>query len=146
MKKILLIAALFFSFQLSNAQGNLQFNKVINMQIQTSGEFDTGGSGSLKEFGSFTVPDGKIWKVMIKGTVHYANGGTRQSMSSSILSKSSNDSHYFEVYNWENYAGGGDSSTLYYSSGTYGLFISSWSDDYIRQASINGIEYNVLTE
>ncbi len=71
MKKYLATISLFFFLVLcSEAQGNLQFNQVLNYEFTLNGN-------------TFTVPAGKVWKlenVMITTTNNYAclvyNGNT----------------------------------------------------------------------
>ena len=138
-KNLIVIVALFFTYQLSQAQGNLQFNKVINMQIQTTGA--SNDPGNLEEIGNFTVPDGKIWKVTVNGTK--INGAY---LTDNILCKGTNDSIYYDVYNGGNFSTGGDLFEFFYSSGTYGLFMIYWTASTVKIANINGIEYNIIAE
>ena len=145
MKK-LLIFALFFTYQSSQAQGNLQFNKVINKQITSTGTNNSSSDGSYYEFGNFTVPDGKIWKVKFGGSVYYANGGRSGNLIQSILCKGPNDTANFMVYNYDHFASGGGLFEYFLSSGTYALFLNNWSITSVKQAQINGIEYNIIAE
>ena len=57
MKKLLFISFLFISLS-SYTQGNLQFNRVVNLNYTGS----TSGGGSTT-FGTVTIPDGKVWKI-----------------------------------------------------------------------------------
>ncbi len=62
MKNIFVISILLLFSKISDAQGNLQFNQVINL------EFVSGGTTA-------TVPAGKVWKIescMITSTNFYA--------------------------------------------------------------------------
>ena len=58
MKNILLFSCLLFSLSF-NAQGNLQFNQVLNLEI------------TCCTASTFTVPVGKVWK--IEGSMAYSN-------------------------------------------------------------------------
>jgi hypothetical protein len=60
MKKLLLIVICFISLQLF-AQGNLQFNQVLNVMKSTN--FSSGTGGGVVISSSFTVPTGKVWKI-----------------------------------------------------------------------------------
>lgn len=51
LRTILLGAFAFLTFSSANAQGNLQFNQVINYDIASNG------------IQNFTVPSGKVWKI-----------------------------------------------------------------------------------
>ena len=58
MKNLLLFSCLLFSFSFK-AQGNLQFNQVLNLEI------------TCCTASAFTVPVGKVWK--IEGSMAYSN-------------------------------------------------------------------------
>ena len=58
MKNLLLFSFLLFSFSFK-AQGNLQFNQVLNLEI------------TCCTASAFTVPVGKVWK--IEGSMAYSN-------------------------------------------------------------------------
>ncbi|MDC0338649.1 hypothetical protein OAN33_03825 [Flavobacteriales bacterium] len=61
MKKIILCLVLTLGFGFfSIAQGDLQFNQVIN---ETYSGVGSGNSNSRINIGSITVPSGKVWKV-----------------------------------------------------------------------------------
>ena len=65
MKKILLITFLFTSFGIFS-QGNLQFNKVINLEYNqvlagTTGSASDTGKNTLA---SLTIPENKVWKIV----------------------------------------------------------------------------------
>ena len=62
MKKALLILTIIFTYQISNAQGTLQFNSVINKAIVSDGSRSV-SDGSMGVFATFTVPENKIWKI-----------------------------------------------------------------------------------
>lgn len=63
MKNLLYIFILFFSFGIYS-QGNLQFNKVININGFAPAGNDNVNTG-MKEYshGTLTVPEGKVWKI-----------------------------------------------------------------------------------
>ena len=57
MKKLLFISFLFVSLS-SFSQGNLQFNKVINLNYTGEGVYL-----GKKTLANVTIPDGKVWKI-----------------------------------------------------------------------------------
>ena len=69
MKKIIIFSALLFSFALSKAQGNLQFNRVVVYDIQ--------GASST----AFIVPAGKVWKIemaiVVGGDMYVQNSASQ---------------------------------------------------------------------
>ena len=79
MKNILLILAIAFS-SASFAQGNLQFNQVVNEEF-------TGSYNGYFNSGNITVPAGKVWKIESASLVMMdANPGIGQPLSTSSLS------------------------------------------------------------
>ena len=70
MKKTLLIAALFFTFQSIQSQGNLQFNKIIHI---TFGPVNIDYSNTPTEIGTFTIAENKVYKVSIAGYAEYGS-------------------------------------------------------------------------
>ena len=75
MNKIITLFALLLALSTnSNAQGNLQFNQVINGELNAQVDY------SLTTMGTITVPTGKVWKVesvslsFYDGTYRYAQG------------------------------------------------------------------------
>ena len=68
MKKLLFIFFLFISLS-SFSQGNLQFNKVINLNY-----YGTGVDTNKATIASVTIPDGKVWKVTYV-FISYADNG-----------------------------------------------------------------------
>tara|TARA_B100000767_G_scaffold147443_1_gene138895 strand:- start:74 stop:481 length:408 start_codon:yes stop_codon:yes gene_type:complete len=135
MKKILLIVALFFTFHLSNAQGNLQFNTTV---YKTLGPVSMPWQAELIEMGTFIVPENKLWKVSIRGAVisAYSHNGIN-----AIFIKKDNDTNLALA----NYSSWYENSTL--GTGTYTVLASpnnaSGSKGYI---SIIGTEFNIITE
>ena len=150
MKNLIVIAALFFSFQLSQAQGNLQFNKVI---YEVYADTDTTGSytsGFNYEFPGFTVPSGKVWKVGLIG----AHGAVVDGVT---------DVGYNVVGDYFNFLFrkvGNTYPTLirkrsssndiineyYFAEGTYNFIVISVSGIKPAHVTVNGIEYNIIAE
>jgi hypothetical protein len=65
MKKLIFIAICFISLQLF-AQGNLQFNRVVNETL-------TGNFGGYYTAGTITVPAGKVWKIEAASVISLNN-------------------------------------------------------------------------
>lgn len=61
MRKVFLLLGLVLSVTAVIAQGNMQFNQVINLTISTS--FAPGNSSSNNQTLVVTVPAGKVWKI-----------------------------------------------------------------------------------
>ena len=59
MKKTIILLLAIFTFSFASAQGNLQFNQVLNL------DFSTFCDNENVEYsaGSFTVPNNKVWKI-----------------------------------------------------------------------------------
>ena len=135
MKKILLIAALFFTFHLSNAQGNLQFNTTV---YKTLGPVDMPWQTELIEMGTFTVPENKLWKVSIRGSITSPYSHIR--ITSIFITKDSDTNLAVANHNsrYEN-------STL--GAGTYAVLGAPNSGVGAKgYISIIGTEYNIITE
>jgi len=67
--KIFFLIILFIGI-ISNAQdtpGNLQFNRVVNFSGSQA------VTPSAKVFNSFTIPDGKVWKIQSIGLASYSS-------------------------------------------------------------------------
>ena len=63
MKKIIILALLISVCKI-NAQGNLQFNDVKNIEITgTTSPFDPNIGVPISTIGTITVPTGKVWKI-----------------------------------------------------------------------------------
>ena len=142
MKKALLILTIIFTYQINNAQGTLQFNTVINKQLFSTGTHNSGGS---KEFASFTVPDGKIWKVKFLGVQITKDNIPSTDSNQRMLLKDSNGTHFF-VYIRDGNGGNQLKEEIFLKSGSYSVLAPSWqnSNDTGVGLSINGIEYNII--
>jgi len=68
MKKLLFISFLFVSLG-SFSQGNLQFNKVINLNYTGNG-----ADANKSTITTVTIPDGKVWKVTYVYAAYADNG------------------------------------------------------------------------
>ena len=65
MKNLLFISFLFISFGI-HSQGNLQFNKVLNLEYtkQVTGISSNGGADGKNILATVTIPENKVWKVV----------------------------------------------------------------------------------
>ena len=143
MKKTLLIFALFFTHQSSQAQGNLQFNKTIFMTLKSTDNYSS-NNGTAKSFATFTVPESKIWKVRFRGYyVFDVENGNFMSYTDILLSKSGQPPIAVTSRDGENYIP--SSVEFYLDSGTWNLLSSTWGTQQVV-TNINGIEYNIITE
>lgn len=137
MKKILSIAVLLISLSVS-AQGNLQFNQVINAEVVGTGTFEF-------NMGSITVPAGKVWKIE-STTLSYTNFSI-SSLPTNILPGSTT----INVSIGRHLAYGGASQheaakmPLWLPSGTYDLTNRTQnSTSYSYTFAISAIEFNVV--
>lgn len=120
--KLILSLAALFSFSLAaRSQGNLQFNSTIFY----GGSYSVGGGwGTCGSSATFTVPEGKVWKIekypanseMTINDVGIDNTGNVQS----IIWLKANDTIRFSACNTQNAYGGNHSFFL------------------------NGIEFNII--
>ena len=149
MKKTLLIAALFFTFQLSNAQGNLQFNKVI-YETYIASEFPN--SYKIAEFSGFTVPDGKVWKVNLLGSINPSAVGEvfPYTINDNILPNvwfiKSGDDVPTIIASRMHYNHNEDRQDYFLSAGTYNFRYNSVSSAYKITVIVNGTEFNIISE
>ena len=145
MKNLIVIAALFFSFQLSQAQGNLQFNKTIFMTLKSTDNYSS-NNNTAKSFATFTVPESKIWKVRFRGhKVYDVENGNYTNYTDVLLSKSGQPPIAVTSRDGENYIP--SSVEFYLDSGTWNLLTNSWGiNGHQVVTNINGIEYNIITE
>ena len=143
MKNLIVIAALFFSFQLSQAQGNLQFNKTIFMTLKSTDNYSS-NNNTAKSFATFTVPESKIWKVRFRAQrVYDVENGILYGYTNVYLSKSGQPPIALTSRDGENYIP--SSVEFYLDSGTWNLLSSTWGTQQVV-TNINGIEYNIITE
>ena len=149
MKKTLLIAALFFTFHLSNAQGNLQFNKVI-YETYIDSEFPSGYK--IAEFSGFTVPDGKIWKVNLLGSINPSAVGEvfQSTINDNILPNvwfiKSGDDVPVIISSRMHYDYNKERQEYLLSAGTYNFRYNSVTNAYKVTVIVNGTEFNIITE
>ena len=141
MKNIVIIVSLIFTFQFANSQGTLQFNTVINKHL-----FSTGGnnSGVQKEFSSFTIPDGKIWKVNFVATYGSSSNIAYGVYTQGPVLLKDTGGTYFVVWNRD----GADANTIketYLNPGSYQVFGPYWASANQIGLQINGIEYNIIS-
>jgi hypothetical protein len=110
MKKLLLITGLIFAYTQMKSQSNLQFNQ----PIFYGGAYSVGGGwGTCGSSPTFTVPEGKVWKIekypanseMIINDVGVDNTGNALS----IIWLKANDTIRFSACNTQNAYGGNHS-------------------------------------
>ena len=135
MKNLFIVAVLFFSFQLSYSQGNLQFNTTVYKTLEP---VVMTWQIELAEMGTFTVPENKLWKVSIRGSQIQAY--TSQAISA-IFIKKDDDSNIATV----NYSSWYEDTTL--GAGTYTV-LAAPSDTGSPKGyiSIIGTEFNIISE
>ena len=138
MKKLIFIAICFVSLNLS-AQGNLQFNQVVNLNYTHT--IPSGFSNSTVT--NITVPAGKIWKIeyssLSRNNASYRfTGVLAQSLSIDnfvLIAQNSNG-------NFERQKGG----VLWLNEGSHNLFItqetSNTNDSF--DIGISAIEFNIV--
>ena len=149
MKNIVLILLMIFTFQLSNAQGTLQFNKVITKMVASSGSAD-GTDGSFSVLGTFTVPANKIWKInhFTANTAYTINNGTLNQYGGQIGYTGPDDTQMGVV--WDNTTAnqGGHFFNFYFGAGTHSLYAQTWGTNTSNGilVTFNGIEYNIISE
>ena len=134
MKKLLSIAALLISLSVS-AQGNLQFNQVINGSIDAN-IYQTGVTA-----GTITIPAGKVWK--LESVSHFTSpGSTNQSISLSNSSRVFIGDH--QVWNGlSNYQI--SNFPIWFSEGTYSIVIGDYHNSTTpHRFSWSAIEFNVV--
>ena len=130
MKNILLILAIAFSIY-SNAQGNLQFNQVINIS------YDFTSSSSEGVIGTITVPSGKVLK--IEGASLLLNWGT-------YFAEATYSYAMIIIADIPVYARTNDVRCLplWLSEGTYDIYSSFGASSGNFRAGISAIEFNVV--
>ena len=132
MKKVLLILSLHILAIGVNAQGNLQFNQVINEMLNTN--YYSGPNGGAGTSLEFTVPAGKVWKVEGFYQAGEAPGGT------SYIIKSTAPSNLIKR--------NGDVNVLWLAPGTYAVRFfwgCGWSVCSGTVCNtINAIEFNII--
>ena len=150
MKKLLFIL---FIFSNSFAQGNLQFNQVINISNTLNVIRD-----SRVVFNTFTVPIGKVLKIE-SASVAQVIGSTNPRMNSQfqgVLSVDNNILMHFGQ-SWGSSMGVGDVSAvnsfpMWLGPGTYNFYFHCYQLDNPNNtnnsnftASLSALEFNVLT-
>jgi hypothetical protein len=140
MKKILTLLFLVISY-LNYAQGNLQFNRVINHVIP-SATVSAPGTISPSISGSLTIPNNKVWKIESCG---YKSATVPEW--SLILDN-------YVLFSYANFPGGANNNSYWQPSypiwlpeGTYN-WIAKWfnfgAPATFQGASISIIEYNIV--
>ena len=134
MKKLILIAICFIALQLS-AQGNLQFNQVVNNSYTaTLGTTQT-------TIGTITVPAGKVWK--IESANYYFTQGTGNRIpgrgSGSYIAYIGDNL----IWDGTNGLGHQDFFPIWLPSGTYDVSSRSPAT-YLVTVNFSAIEFNVV--
>ena len=150
MKKTLLIFAILFTYQSSQSQGNLQFNKII---YEVYPDTDTTGyytSGVNYEFPGFTVPSGKVWKVGLIGAHGAVVDGVKD-VDYNIVNDSFNflfrkvGNTYPTLIRKRN-SPNDIISEYYFAEGTYNFIVIATGGIKPAHVTVNGIEYNIILE
>ena len=146
MKKALLILTIIFTYQISNAQGTLQFNSVINKAIVSDGSRSV-SDGSMGVFATFTVPENKIWKITyFSANYKYLNNnGISTMFGSYIQHKGPNDTNLSVIWNYDLVSSSGWNEHLYFGPGVHSLYAMRFGITGILLVSMNGIEYNIIS-
>ena len=121
----------------SNAQGNLQFNQVINEMRSTN--FGSGTGGGAVTSTTFTVPAGKVWKVegFYQGLTFV---GAASGTIASYIINSTAPSNFLKR--------DGNGDVLWLPAGTYAVRFTwgcgSASCSGTVYSTVNAIEFNVV--
>ena len=142
MKNIVIIVSLIFTFQFANSQGTLQFNTVINKSLFSTGA--NTGTNSMKEFSSFTIPDGKIWKVEFYATYATSNNIPYDEYTQGKLILKDTDGTHFIVWSRDG-SGKNNLNGIFLNPGSYTAFAPYWTSTNQVGLHINGIEYNIIS-
>lgn len=132
MKKLITLTAfLFTAFSYSIAQGNLQFNQVIN------GEISAVIPSNATVIGSITVPAGKVWKIEAVSLISTTSPSEWEAIGS--------NSYQVFIDNLNVYHGNAQfrKTPIWLSAGTYSVKArTGGSQDY--SFSYSAIEFNVV--
>lgn len=132
MQKLILIAICFVSLQVS-AQGNLQFNQVLNNSYSATLQAQT-------LLGTVTVPAGKVWKIET-ATYFFTQAGNR------ITGRGSGAYAAFIgdnlIWDGTNSLGHQDFFPIWLSPGTYSVF-ARCASLYAVTVNFSAIEFNVV--
>ena len=139
MKKIIILALLISVCKI-NAQGNLQFNDVKNIEITgTTSPFDPNIGVPISTIGTITVPTGKVWK--IESTSVKENNLNSLAGNGSFVLLLNNHVAY------STYQGNSGFPfvflPIWLSAGSYQVKISSGAPQINTIASISAIEFNI---
>lgn len=133
MKRIILITICFVALQLS-AQGNLQFNQVINQSL-------VGSVGTtLQSVGSITVPAGKVWKIE---AVSYTFVSVYRQNGTSGYWAYIGDYLVYDGYTG-NFSNINNTFPLWLKAGTYDVTARASSSYPNGTVAISAIEFNVI--
>lgn len=134
MKKILLFVAFLGTIFFSEAQGNLQFNQVIN------GSIDANILNNQVTPGSITVPEGKVWK--IESVSYFSNPGT------TYQNNMGNNTAQAWIGNHQVWAGNSNTAVIFpiwLSAGTFNIQLGQvFNSSTPVRFSWSVIEFNVV--
>ena len=134
MKNILLILAIAFS-SASFAQGNLQFNQVLNLTYTNN--FTNFGNATV---GSITVPVGKIWKIESGSSHTFVSGPNKPypvGMSlflGDFCVISVESGNYGSVVNYP----------IWLSAGVYSVVMNAYQTSGNLKCALSVIEFNIV--
>lgn len=63
MKKLILLISVLFCFYTAQAQGDLQFNRVVYIEADLDTSFQGPGSFQAEKIINLNIPQGKVWKI-----------------------------------------------------------------------------------
>jgi hypothetical protein len=144
MKKIFIILVLLVTVNSIKAQGNLQFNRVVNFSASQSngGSYSTGAY----VYQTFQIPAGKVWKienVMVGNSNGSAMGFVK---GCDACAATFNNIIAYNIYYASGYATDNAKFPIWLSDGNYSFIISdnnnsSQGDNLL--ASYSAIEFNI---
>ncbi len=144
MKKAIIILFILFTVKTMNAQGNLQFNRVVNFSDSQSngGSYSTGAY----VYQTFQIPVGKVWKIE-NVMVGKSNGVELGFVKSCDACAATFNNIIAYIYFTGGYAPDNAKFPIWLSEGTYSFIISdnnnsSQGDTLI--GSYSAVEFNII--
>ena len=130
---ILILSMTVFIILNVKAQGNLQFNQVINLEYSSN----TNWSARIT-VGSVTVPAGKVWKIT-SGSLSKDNG-TNYDFGNATLMLYFDNIMILGNYNTSDTP----KFPIWLSPGTYSVIFNVINSSYFYYATVSAIEFNVV--
>lgn len=144
MKKLLILLGFVTIATIGFAQGNLQFNQVINVTINTPS--GVGNSGNNNQTVTVTVPAGKVWKIESANLSYQSASGGKYYVADATneITQLVLDGAIIAVESDDFYKTPG---TMWLTPGTHTFILQGYinsSSQYRWNALVTGIEFNVL--